>query len=207
MSYQFDDALRLAIGRRLAGFVRQGGGDSGLTGAAVAFTVIPHEGEAGFLLTRRAAGLARHSGQWALPGGRIDEDETPEEAALRELEEELGLRLSPSDILGRLDDYCTRSGYRITPVVLWARSVEALVPDPGEVASVHRFQLSLLARRPQFVSIPESRRPVIGVPLGEGREMMIHAPTAAILHQFHEVALMGRATRVADYEQPVFAWR
>ncbi|MGV2389358.1 MAG UNVERIFIED_CONTAM: CoA pyrophosphatase [Microcystis novacekii LVE1205-3] len=72
------------------------------------------------VLTRRAATLRAHAGQWAMPGGRLDAGETPEQAALRELHEEVGLACAPADVLGRLDDYATRSGYLITPVVVWA---------------------------------------------------------------------------------------
>src|SRR3954470_3629580 len=72
-------------------------------------------GGAALLLCRRASRLSRHAGQWALPGGRIDDGETALGAALRELEEELGLRLGPDSVVGWLDDYPTRSGYVITP--------------------------------------------------------------------------------------------
>ena len=89
-----------------------------------------------FLLTRRAASLRSHSAKWALPGGRCDEGESAVAAALRELEEELGLRLSADDVLGMLDDYPTRSGYLITPVVIWAEQTPPLLPNPEEVASV-----------------------------------------------------------------------
>src|SRR6478736_4401531 len=64
---------------------------------------------AAVLLTRRSEQLRKHPGQWALPGGAMDEGETPEQAALRELHEEVGLRLEPSAVLGRLDDFVTRS--------------------------------------------------------------------------------------------------
>jgi mutator protein MutT len=94
------------------------------------------------LLTRRAEGLRSHAGQWALPGGRIDAGETPEQAALRELEEEVGLALDASAVLGRLDDYATRSGYLITPVVVWAGPARELNPNAAEVASVHRIPAS-----------------------------------------------------------------
>jgi len=164
-------------------------------------------GGASFLLCRRAAGLNRHGGQWALPGGRVDPGESAEQTALRELEEELGLTLDHSCVLGRLDDYTTRSGYVITPVVMWAAGEVTLQPDPGEVAHVYRIGLHELTRddSPRFVTIPESDRPVVQVPLGRD---LIHAPTGAVLVQFRWVALDGRAgERVHDFEQPVFAWK
>ena len=105
-----------------------------------------------------------------------------------------------------LDDYPTRSGYLITPVVVWAADTRAMKPNPGEVQSIHPFPLEELTREdsPVFLEIPESERPVIRLPLGEDH---IHAPTAAVLYQFGEVGLRGRATRVAHLEQPVWAWR
>jgi len=87
------------------------------------------------LVTRRAKTLSSHAGQWALPGGRIDTGETPEAAALRELREEVNLVLDGSAVLGRLDDYSTRSGYVITPVVVWAAAAREAVPQEAEVAS------------------------------------------------------------------------
>jgi 8-oxo-dGTP pyrophosphatase MutT (NUDIX family) len=158
------------------------------------------------LLTRRPARLGRHGGQWALPGGRVDEGEAPLAAALRELHEELGLLLDESSVLGRLDDYPTRSGYVIRPYVVWGGADPELEPDPGEVASVHRISLRELCREdsPRTVSIPESERPVVQLPIGDD---LIHAPTGAVLLQFRLVAIEGRAERVDHYEQPVFAWR
>ena len=164
-------------------------------------------GGAAFLLCRRAAGLNRHGGQWALPGGRVDPGETAEETALRELEEELGVSLSTDHVLGRLDDYVTRSGYVITPVVVWSGGDVVLRPDPSEVAYAYRIGLHELQRddSPRFVTIPESERPVVQVPLGKD---LIHAPTGAVLLQFRWVALDGRTgSRVHDFEQPVFAWK
>ena len=164
-------------------------------------------GGAAFLLCRRAATLNRHGGQWALPGGRVDPGETAEQTALRELEEELGLTLGHDAVLGRLDDYVTRSGYVMTPVVMWATGDVELRPDPGEVAYAYRIGLHELSREgsPRFVSIPESERPVVQVPLGRN---LIHAPTGAVLVQFRWVALEGRAgERVHHFEQPVFAWK
>lgn len=164
-------------------------------------------GGAAFLLCLRATTLRQHGGQFALPGGRVDEGETPEETARRELAEELGLELGPATVLGRLDDYITRSGYAITPVVLWVEGNAELRPDPSEVAFVHRVGLHQLQRAdsPRFVEIPESDRPVVQLPIGRN---LIHAPTGAVLLQFRWVAMEGRlGRRVNDLEQPVFAWK
>lgn len=200
-------ALRSEMASRLGGFTHERREDAALRHAAVAIAIVDGDDQLtpSFLLTRRATRLRAHPGQWALPGGRLDEGETPEVAVLRELDEEVGLRLTQSDVLGRLDDYCTRSGYRITPVVLWGGAARDLRLDPDEVAAVYRIPLSELEREdsPRFVDIPESDRPVIQVAIGDD---LIHAPTAAVLHQFAEVALHGRPTRVAHYEQPVWAW-
>ena len=159
-----------------------------------------------FLLTRRAPKLRAHAGQWALPGGRIDDGETPEDAARRELHEELGLHVPASEVLGLLDDYQTRSGFVITPVVVWAGHDPGIVPNPAEVAASFVIPLAELDRpdTPRFLTIPESDRPVVQMPL---LDHVIHAPTAAILYQLREVVLHGRATRVSHLEQPVFAWR
>lgn len=161
-------------------------------------------GGAAILLTRRGARLSSHTNQWALPGGRIDDGETPMEAAMREIEEEIGMTMTIADCLGALDDYPTRSGYVISPFVFWAPSDAEPEPNPDEVASVHRVSISELSREPRFVSIPESERPVIQVPVGGD---LIHAPTGAIIHQFRAVAFDGLDVRVDHYEQPVFAWR
>ena len=159
---------------------------------------------AALLLTRRAQGLGNHGGQWALPGGRIDPGETPEQAALREMAEEVGLSVAPESVLGRLDDFTSRSGFVITPVVVWAGAARNLVPNPGEVASVHRIPLSefLRADAPMLETLEGSEHPVLRMPVGE---RSIAAPTAAVLYQFREVCLLGRTTRVAHFEQPLFA--
>lgn len=163
-------------------------------------------GGAAFLLCRRASRMNRHAGQWALPGGRLDPGETAVEAALRELDEEIGLRLDESSVLGRLDDYPTRSGYVITPVVLWGGADPAMSPSPAEVLALYRVGLHALRDgETRFVTIPESERPVVQVPLGND---LIHAPTGAVLYQFRLVAIEGRTgERVDHLEQPVFAWR
>ncbi len=161
---------------------------------------------AALVLTRRSGKLNNHAGQWALPGGRIDAGESAEQAALRELSEEVGLQLDKHAVLGRLDDFSTRSGYVITPVVVWAGPALELTPNPGEVASIHRIPLTefLRADAPILETVPESTQPVLLMPIGAG---WIAAPTAAFLYQFRELCLLGRATRVAHFEQPVFAWK
>jgi ADP-ribose pyrophosphatase YjhB (NUDIX family) len=163
-------------------------------------------GGAAFLLCRRPSKMRRHAGQWALPGGRLDDGETALDAALRELDEELGLRLDADSVVGWLDDYATRSGFVITPVVLWCGADPELRPDPDEVLAAYRIGLqALLEGEPRFVEIPESERPVVQMPLGND---LIHAPTGAILYQFREVALRGRIGKRIDHlEEPVFAWR
>jgi 8-oxo-dGTP pyrophosphatase MutT (NUDIX family) len=164
------------------------------------------EGRACLLLTRRAATLRSHTRQWALPGGRMDPGETAEGAALRELREEVGLALDGGAVLGLLDDYPTRSGYVITPVVVWGGGDPPLVPDPREVLAAYRVGLHELCRdEPRFVSIPESDKPVVQLPIGRD---LIHAPTGAVLLQFRWVGIEGRhGERVDHLEQPVFAWR
>lgn len=195
---------RGTIAGRLAGFERRPLDRPELKAAAVAVCVTEHEGAPSLLLTRRAPRLRAHAGQWALPGGRRDPGETAVDGALRELEEEIGLRLAASTVLGLLDDYVTRSGYVMTPVVCWAGATGALSPAEAEVASVHQIPVADLDVEPRFIRIPESEAPVIQLPL-LGR--FLHAPTAAIIYQFCQVACRGLPTRVAHLEQPVFAWR
>jgi 8-oxo-dGTP pyrophosphatase MutT (NUDIX family) len=204
----FNDATRRNIADLCAAFTRAapGGIAPDLKRAAVAIVLTGEDsGSTALLLTRRAAGLRSHRAQWALPGGRCDAGETQVEAALRELHEELGMRLGSDAVLGLLDDYPTRSGYLVTPVVIWAAPGAAMSPNPAEVASVHPVGLDTIEHEDafDFVSIPESTRRVIRFHFGE---RLIHAPTAAMIYQFREI-LGGRETRVADLEQPVFAWK
>ena len=162
--------------------------------------------DAALVLTRRAAGLRNHSGQWAIPGGRLEPGESPESAALRELHEEVGLYLPPERVLGRLDDFETRSGFVITPVVVWGGCGVVLTANPREVAAIHRIPVAEFLREDAPILHPQaqSEHPVLLMPVGES---FIAAPTAAMLYQFREVAIFGRQTRVAHYEQPFFAWK
>ena len=162
--------------------------------------------QAALILTTRTAKLKNHAGQRAFPGGRIDQGESPEQAALRELEEEVGLKIDSDQVLGRLDDYVTRSGFVITPVLVWGGSDVELEANPKEVDKIHRIPLSELMRddAPILEPIPESEYPVLKMPLGND---WFAAPTAAIAYQFREVGILGKSTRVAHFEQPYFAWR
>lgn len=217
-----DEAARRRLWQqRLDAFAAQGLPTDGRRRAAVAVT-LTQEGHGAataslpqherwsdapaLLLTRRAAGLRRHGGQWALPGGRIDAGESPEQAALRELAEEVGLVLDAGAVLGRLDDYATRSGYVITPVVVWGGAAADVRPNPDEVASIHRLPLAELLRAdaPILNQVRGAKHPVLRMPIGDA---WIAAPTAAFLYQFREVVLCGRPTRVAHFDQPRFAWQ
>jgi 8-oxo-dGTP pyrophosphatase MutT (NUDIX family) len=199
-----------ALAQTLRGFDRRAVPLDGRRAAGVAVAVYDGAdspdgaGGPGVLLTRRAPRMRAHPGQWALPGGRLDAGEDAVDAALRELGEEVGAVAGRSAVLGLLDDFPTRSGYVITPVVVRLPAGQRLTPNPAEVAELHLVPLPDLDVTPRFLSIPESDRPVIQVPL-VGH--WIHAPTGAVLYQFSELALHGRVTRVAHLEQPVFAWR
>ncbi|HYF60840.1 MAG TPA: CoA pyrophosphatase [Burkholderiaceae bacterium] len=217
-----DEALRASLARRLAGWPVRAIEDPGLRRAAVVLAIVDAghgaaldglptharwSDEAALLLTRRTAHLNRHAGQWALPGGRLDPGETAERAALRELEEELGLEVDPGAVLGRLDDYATRSGFAITPVVVWAGPAPELRPSPEEVASAHRVPLvEWLRADAPILDAPHEPDgpPVLRMPLGDD---WVAAPTAAMIYQLREVLLLGRDTRVAHFDQPRFTWR
>lgn len=209
MSFLFDPEFRSLVADRCASFARADiAAERALKRAAVAVILAAAgdgSGRTAFILTERPSTMRRHANQFALPGGRCDEGETAVQAALREIEEEIGLSLSERDVLGTLDDFPTRSGYLITPVVVWAQESAKLRLNPEEVAEVYRIPLDGFVTKDtvSFVSIKESPRPVIRIRL---MGYHLHAPTAAIVYQFCEL-LEGREVRVSEFEQPVFAWR
>jgi 8-oxo-dGTP pyrophosphatase MutT (NUDIX family) len=202
-----DHQARLSISDNISSFSYESQPLEDLRAAAVAIVIAAHRGSPTVLLTRRSDKLRAHSGQWALPGGRLDAGESAEDAALRELEEEINLSLTHDAVIGRLDDYITRSGYRITPIVLWSgQESDQLRPNPDEVASIHTVSFKELANpsAPQFDEVPDSDRAVLSMRLSVDQ---IYAPTAAFLYQFREVGILGKHTRVLHYDQPRFAWR
>ena len=219
-SCRFDHRLADRVRARLAEFRVRRIEPGSRRRAAVALTLVEYDraarignitfdpayrGDAAYVLTTRTARLSSHAGQRAFPGGSIDSGESAVQAALRELEEEVGLRLGEDSVLGRLDDYATRSGFVISPFVVWGGKAENMKPNPEEVESIHRVPLRELLRddAPILEPIPESEHPVLKMPLGDD---WVAAPSAAIAYQFREVALFGRHTRVAHFEQPYFAW-
>jgi 8-oxo-dGTP pyrophosphatase MutT (NUDIX family) len=204
-----DEDLRRQMLANLEQFDRRPQAEDELSPAAVAFVVTQDQNaNAAFIITRRSSRLQNHAGQWALPGGRRDPGETAIQTALRETEEEIGITLAPEQVLGLLDDYTTRSGFVITPVVIWAEADLVMKPNEDEVESVYLVPLQELELPdvPTLKKIPESDRLVISVPLPT-LNTQINAPTAAILYQFREVAMRGLDTRVSHYDQAVFAWR
>jgi 8-oxo-dGTP pyrophosphatase MutT (NUDIX family) len=221
-----DARLRGAIVARLEAFEPQtiAVEDSSHAAVAILITDVGHgadlpglpsyaswQGIASLVLTRRARHLRNHPGQWAFPGGRLDAGETPVIAALREMREEIGVDLPESAVLGRLDDFVTRSGFVMTPIVVWGGAALAVEPNPGEVASIHRIPLDefLRADAPRLdpvegLAAATDTHPILRMPVGDDH---IAAPTAALIYQFREVCLLGRHTRVAHFAQPEFAWR
>ena len=216
-----DRRLRDSIRANLDRFTVRSHAPNGAKRAAVALTVVDAgqgagvyglplfdtpRAEAALVLTRRSSALKNHSGQWALPGGRMEAGESPEETALRELQEEVDLALPRGRVLGRLDDFTTRSGFVISPVVIWGGPGVTLSANPNEVRAIHRIPIAEFLREdaPLLENTPHGEHPVLMMPVGDN---WIAAPTAALLYQFREVAIQGRKTRVAHFDQPFFAWK
>lgn len=206
-----NSTLRNEIEKNLAKFDYTANNDENLRCAAVAIVITGSEANPsvpGILLTLRPIQLNQHSGQYALPGGKLDPGETPNYAAIRELEEELGIKLSEDHLVGRLDDYATRSGFCISPIILWVGKVHEIIPAPAEVEAVFHIPFSELDSEaiPVFEPGVDPDRPVLCSEFPTLGHRM-YSPTASIIYQFREVAIRGNSTRVAHYDQPQFAWQ
>lgn len=214
------DEFRALAHSRMDSFPRVAVPDTpGMRRAAVAVCVVQRpDGQLSVLVMKRAY-RGRNAGQWALPGGRVEEGETARAAAVRELHEELGLTAETDDVIGVLDDFPATSGFAITPIVVALSDTSSLRPSPDEVYSVHWADLSRLAAddTPRWVRVdaaventpadddptPVDRSGLLQMRLAP--KMTIHAPTGALLWHFREVVLLGsspEATRVAHFRQP-----
>jgi len=211
-------ALRTSIITELNRFNRHPATDTGLTPAAVVIGICEHTNASSnsIFLTRRSNKLRNHAGQFALPGGKVDKHESIEDAALRELDEELNLKVDNAEILGMLDDFVTQSGFRITPVVVWIQDQTTMQANPDEVAAVYQIPLTDIAALEVIQGDENLDEPIRGLGKQSSSYASIYlpsigttifSPTAAIIYQFSEVALLGRSTRVAHFAQPKFARR
>lgn len=117
-----------------------------LTPAAVLVPLVRREAGMTVLLTQRTAHLAHHPGQISFPGGRLEPEDGDDAivAALRESREEIGLAEDRVEVVGRLDDYVTGTGFAVVPVVGVVTPPFTVVPDPFEVAEVFEVPLDFL---------------------------------------------------------------
>ncbi|GII05710.1 NUDIX hydrolase [Planobispora takensis] len=199
-------ALRTCAADRLAAHRHTTIPDApGVRRAAVALCVVEHEGLPSVIVIKRAY-RGRNAGQWALPGGRLEPGESPLDAALRELHEEIGLSIAPEAVLGRLDDFPAASSFTITPIVVAVTDPGPLAPSAEEVHSVHHVPLRRLAGPDVVHWVPHPDGGQL-LQMRLGPQMVIHAPTGALLWQFREIVLLGRTARVADFLQPEWTHR
>ncbi len=142
-----------------------------ITAASVLLPLVQRPEGLTMLLTQRTAHLTDHAGQISFPGGRAEEyDASPEDTALRETEEEIGLSRAHIDIVGRLPDYVTGTGYRVTPVVGLVMPPFELAPDDNEVAEVFEVPLAFL------MDAANHRRLSFDLPEGAGRRSFYAMP-------------------------------
>jgi 8-oxo-dGTP pyrophosphatase MutT (NUDIX family) len=198
--------LKARITANLARFERRTVELPGMRRAAVALVLAPCDEGVGFLFTKRSYSLRRGAGQYALPGGNIDPDESPVAAALRELQEELGVALEPETALGPLDDFVTRGGHVVTPIIFWSDATPVLKPSPDEVHAAWLIPLSAILRPdlPRWLPGEAGGAPILQMRINKS---WVNPPTAAMIYQFREVAIHGRPVRVATVGQPAWTAR
>lgn len=161
------------------------------------------EGKPCVPIFQRTSDMSRHASQMALPGGKLHAGEGVAACAIRELHEELGLEVGDGSVVGELDDFDTRSGFTITPVVIWSGADSAVLrPSKFEVARL--FVVPLTDLRAAVAKAGPGPSPAFSLRLPE---VEVFAPTAAILYQFSRVALDGAEERVADFFQPGWTHR
>jgi 8-oxo-dGTP pyrophosphatase MutT (NUDIX family) len=167
--------------------------------ASVLIPVVQRDGELRVVLTLRTAHLQDHAGQISFPGGRQEvHDTSPEQTALREAWEEIGLASHQAEVLGLLPEYLTASGYRVTPVVALIQAEVGWKPDPNEVAEILETPLSFLMnpahheKRQAFWSetrqgqLIEQVRHFYAMPWqNEGKRYFIWGATAAMLRNLY----------------------
>lgn len=211
--WPYTNTIRGQIRANLAGYRRRVVAAEGLRAAAVSIVLAPlPDRTTAFLLTLRTPRLNSHAGQYALPGGKLDPGEDALTAARRELHEELGIEAGPKQVLGALDDLPTRSGYLVTPFVMWPGEAAAPRPAPDEIATLHRIPLDDLFAGPgrggnRGLSASDESGPSVFSLFIPELDHDLFAPTAAIMDHFREVALLGRPTPAVRFGEPLFAQR
>ncbi len=165
------------------------GRDAASTVAAVLIPLITHAQGLTVLFTQRTPHLRSHSGQVSFPGGRAEPgDASAEFTALRETEEEIGLSPSVVEVLARLPNYRTRTGYRVTPVVGLLTPPVAFTPDPNEVAEIFEVPLAfLLDERNRQRRTREFQGQQVGYYVFEYGEKVIWGATAGMLVNLHKM--------------------
>ena len=162
---------------------------AGTTAAAVLIPIIAHPGELTVLFTQRTQHLKSHSGQVSFPGGRVEPgDASVEFTALREATEEIGLSADRVEILGRLPDYHTRTGFRVAPVIGLVTPPLELAPDPREVEAVFEVPLAfLLDERNRERRTREFQGLSVGYYVYEYQGHVIWGATAGMLVNLHKM--------------------